>query len=118
MTRWGHELLHRSGYGFAADGPLDDLNLVPTISTLVAEAGWSEITISEHVVDYSHGSDLHEGMCQNILAANKGFEPIFQRLGIVTAEEFQRAYAALVSEMASQDFQGHWRFYTICATRP
>jgi ubiquinone/menaquinone biosynthesis C-methylase UbiE len=118
FTLWHRLMFDRGGYGFGANIPETDLNLAPTIRKLMEEVGWSEVTTQEYVVDFSFGSDLYEGMCQNVKIATKGFEPIMLRLGIATAEEFQQAYAEMVREMESEQFKGYWRFYTLSAVKP
>lgn len=118
FTPWERLMFDRSGYGFGANVPETDLNLAPTISKLMAEGGWSEVATQEYVVDFSFGSDLYEGMGQNVKIATRGFEPIMLRLGITTAEEFQQTYAEMVREMESEHFKGYWRFYTISARKP
>ncbi len=118
FTLWERMMFDRGGYGFGANVPETDLNLAPTISKLMEEVGWSEVVTQEYVVDFSFGSELYEGMGQNVKIATKGFEPIMLRLGITTAEEFQQTYEAMVREMESEDFKGYWRFYTISARKP
>jgi ubiquinone/menaquinone biosynthesis C-methylase UbiE len=118
FTLWERQMFDRGGYGFGIDIPQTDLNLAPTISKLMAEVGWSEVVTQEYVVDFSFGSDLYEGMCQNVKIATRGFEPIMLRLGITTAEEFQQTYIEMVREMESEHFKGYWRFYTISARKP
>ena len=118
MSPWQRTLLHRSGYGFAPVEPVTSLELGPTLASLLAEVGWTDVVSEERLLEFPLGSAIHQGMCENACVVAKGFAPMFIRLGITTPEEFQQAYDAMVAEMAASDFYGYWRFYTITARKP
>jgi SAM-dependent methyltransferase len=80
---------------------------------LVQEAGYEVLGYRAHAVDYSAGTDLHEGNIQNFLVFQKLFQPFLVQMQLATQEELDALYQQFEQEVNAPTFCGVDYYLTV-----
>jgi ubiquinone/menaquinone biosynthesis C-methylase UbiE len=80
--------------------------VLPMLGRFLLDAGCVNIKHKSHVIDYSSGSEAHEGFRQDSAVVFKLFQPFIIRMGVATREELDQLYHQMTFEMMKEDFRG------------
>ena len=80
---------------------------------LMQQAGYQVLGYQAHAVDYSAGTDLHEGNIQNFLVFQKLFQPFLIQMQLATQEELDRLYEQFEQEVSAPTFCGIDYYLTV-----
>lgn len=108
--------LHLTGHGFSPDGR--HMGTTPLLARFLRDAGYQNVQQRAHVMDYSVGTDAHEGFCQNNMVGFKLIQPFLLQAEVTTQEEVDLLYEQMLVEMRSHDFCGLAYFLTVWGTKP
>lgn len=116
MSVMGLEAMVRAGMSFSPDGR--HLCIIPMLPRFLRDAGFQSIQRRTYSVDYSFGAETHQIWHKNLLALWKLGEPFVINMGVVTQEEFERAYQRASTEMLSENFCAVWFVVTALGEKP
>ncbi len=118
LTGLASQALWRGGYSFSPDGRR--LCITPVLGWLLRQAGCEHIERQASVIDYSVGGDdqAHRVMYQNAKVSWLLLAPFLYKMGVITAERFEKLYQQMCCEMLEGDFCGLWFFCTTCGHKP
>lgn len=94
------------------------MGTTPLLARLLRDAGYQNIQQRAHVMDYSVGTEAHEGIYQNNMVAFKLIQPFLLQAGVTTQEEVDQLYEQMLLEMQSPDFCGLAYLLTVWGKRP
>jgi ubiquinone/menaquinone biosynthesis C-methylase UbiE len=80
--------------------------VLPMLGRFLLDAGCASVNYKSHVIDYSFGTEAHEGFCHDAAAVFKLFQPFIVRMGVATLEEVNQLYERMQFEMLKEDFRG------------
>jgi len=80
--------------------------ILPILGSLLRDVGCININLVSHVIDYSFGTEAHEGFRRDASVVFKLFQPFIIRMGVATQEELDRLYDQMLLEMLQEDFRG------------
>ncbi|MDQ2904260.1 MAG: class I SAM-dependent methyltransferase [Ktedonobacteraceae bacterium] len=107
IMAWAGQASTRLGYGFSPDEGKDS-HITLQLSRFLRAAGYQQIQLQPHVLDFSSGAELHSLQYQNFMVIASMGAPLIPRLGLITVEEFDKAYNVALADMLSDDFLGLW----------
>jgi ubiquinone/menaquinone biosynthesis C-methylase UbiE len=96
--------LKLQGESFSQSGRFT--GVLPMLGRFLFNAGCVNVNYKSHVIDYSYGTEAHEGFCHDAAIVFKLFQPFIVRMGVATQEEVNQLYEQMQSEMAKDDFRG------------
>src|SRR5437764_1037657 len=64
------------------------------------------LDVSRAMIDYSVGTEAHEGFRRDAAVVFKLFQPFIVRMGVATQEEVDQLYDRMQMEMLREDFRG------------
>lgn len=115
---WGLFARAMSATGRNYDPEGRHMGIVHQLPKLLREAGFQNISIRGHGIDYSAGTPTWEGWYQNFSVVLKLIKPFFMKLGLATEEEFDRLYQQMLADMHSDQFTGLAPYFTFWGTKP
>lgn len=93
-----------AGQSFSPDGRLIDIT--PMLGSFLKNAGCQNVQLVPHVLDFSYGTEAHNGIYQNWLAFYKLLQPFLTGTGVATQEEVDEAYQQMQIEVLMDNFRG------------
>ena len=94
--------LYRAGHSFSPHGRTVGTGNI--LRLLLQQAGYQDIECKAHAVDYSAGTDLHEGNVQDHLLFHKLIQPFFVQMQVATQEELDYLLEQMEAEVQAPDF--------------
>jgi SAM-dependent methyltransferase len=79
---------------------------LPMLGRFLLDAGCVNVNYRPHVIDYSYGTEAHEGFRHDAAIVFKLFQPFIVRMGVATQEEVNQLYEQMQLEMAKDGFRG------------
>jgi len=80
--------------------------VLPMLGRFLLDAGCAIVHYKSHVIDYSVGTEAHEGFRRDAAVVFKLFQPFIVRMGVATQEEVDQLYDRMQMEMLREDFRG------------
>jgi len=80
--------------------------VLPMLGRFLHDAGCASVHYKAHVIDYSFGTEAHEGFRRDAATVFKLFQPFIVRMGVATQEEVNQLYDRMQIEMLEEDFRG------------
>jgi ubiquinone/menaquinone biosynthesis C-methylase UbiE len=80
--------------------------VLPMLGRFLLDAGCASVNYKSHVIDYSFGTEAHEGFRRDAAAVFKLFQPFIVRMGVAEQEEVNQLYERMQFEMLKEDFRG------------
>lgn len=80
--------------------------VLPMLGRFLLDAGCASVNYKAHAIDYSFGTEAHEGFCRDAAAVFKLFQPFIVRMGVATQEDVNQLYERMQLEMVKEDFRG------------
>ena len=80
--------------------------VLPMLGRFLLDAGCASVNYKSHVIDYSFGTEAHEGFRRDAAAVFKLFQPFIVRMGVAEQEEVDQLYERMQFEMLKEDFRG------------
>ncbi|HLI88761.1 MAG TPA: class I SAM-dependent methyltransferase [Ktedonobacteraceae bacterium] len=96
--------------GFSQTGRFT--GVLPTLKSLVEEAGCKDVRLVPHVIDYSAGTKAHFGFAKDAQVLFQLFQPAIVHAGITTKQEIEQLYEQMQFDMMQDDFRGIWLLLT------
>jgi SAM-dependent methyltransferase len=96
--------LKLQGESFSQSGRFT--GVLPMLGRFLLDAGCVNVNYRSHVIDYSYGTEAHEGFRHDAAIVFKLFQPFIVRMGVATQEEVNQLYEQMQLEMAKDDFRG------------
>jgi ubiquinone/menaquinone biosynthesis C-methylase UbiE len=93
---------YRAGHSFSPHGRT--VGTANVLRLLLRQAGYQDIQYKVHAVDYSAGTDLHEGNVQDHLVFHKLIQPFFVQMQVATQEELDLLYTQMEAEVQAEEF--------------
>ena len=72
--------------------------------SLLRNAGCQNIQKRPHLVDFSYGSEAHEGYVQDLMVGFRLIQPFLTQLNLLTMKEFDQIYLQMMGEMFADSF--------------
>jgi ubiquinone/menaquinone biosynthesis C-methylase UbiE len=104
------------GRGFSVDGR--HMGIIPMLSKLLMQAGYTDVKRKIHPFDYSFGMELHEATYQTIMVSFRLLEPLIIKQSQLTSQEFVHLYNQAMYEMLLDDFCGLGQLVTVYGRKP
>ena len=76
------------------------------LGRFLRDAGCVNVHYQPHVLDYSFGTEAHEGFRHDAAAVFQLFQPFLVRMGVATQEEVNQLYKQMQTDMRDKDFRG------------
>ena len=111
-----NQALHKAGQSFSPNGT--HMGILPMLRRFASDAGFERIGQRAHVIDFSYGSEAHEGFYHDLAAAFKLLQPFIHKWGIASQEELNQTYQQALAEMMEEDFCGVWVLLTVWGYKP
>jgi hypothetical protein len=108
--------LKLAGRSFSPDG--HHIGITPMLAQFLRDAGYQNIRHMAHAVDYSAGTEAHEGFCQDFQLGLKLAQPFLIAVGVTTQEEADRLYQQTLEEMYSDSFRVVSFMLTVWGEKP
>jgi ubiquinone/menaquinone biosynthesis C-methylase UbiE len=80
--------------------------VLPMLGRFLLDAGCASVNYKSHVIDFSFGTEAHEGFRRDADAVFQLFQPFIVRMGVATQEEVNQLYERMQFEMMKEDFRG------------
>jgi SAM-dependent methyltransferase len=108
--------LSRAGYTFSPDGR--HFNTLLMLPSFFREAGLQNIGHTAHVIEFSAGTEARDGFYYNLATGLPLTEPLIEKTGVATPEEWRDIYNKALAEMFEDDFRAMWIFLTVWGEKP
>jgi ubiquinone/menaquinone biosynthesis C-methylase UbiE len=80
--------------------------VLPMLGRFLRDVGCVTIQYKPHAIDFSYGTEYHEGFRRDAAIAFKLFQPFIIKMGVATQEQLEQWYEQMLQDMASEDFRG------------
>ncbi len=94
----------RAGRSFSPTG--HNAGMITMLCSLLKQVGMQNIQSKAHTIDYSFGTEAHEGGIQDIQFALELVQPLLFKTGTLTPAEFAGLHAQVLEEIQAEDFCG------------
>lgn len=108
--------LKAAGQSFSPDGEL--VGTMPMLGRLLRNAGYQNVQIKAHAIEWSTGVEAHESFYQDIMVGFKMVQPFILRAEVTTQAELDRLYEQVLEEMQAPDFCGIYSLLTAWGEKP
>lgn len=108
--------LWRSGTTFSPGGR--EIALTPVLSKLLKSAGYQQLCQQPFAIDFSFGTEAHDGVFHDLILLAQLLKPYFIAMGTTTNDEIEALYRDMQIEQYSDEFCGIWYFLTVWGERP
>lgn len=98
------QALKLAGQSFSPDGRL--IGITPMLSSFLKDAGFQNVHLVAHVVDYSAGTAAFQSIYENWRSLYKGLQPFLVSAGVTTPEEANEVYEQMFVDMLQETFRG------------
>jgi ubiquinone/menaquinone biosynthesis C-methylase UbiE len=92
---------------------IEEARITPMLGAFLREAGWRQMGLQAHVLDYSADTDLHVSNCRNIIAGFTLVQPFLIKTGVTTASEWEHLLTQMQVEMMAPTFRGLWYYLSV-----
>ncbi len=116
LSMMGNAAYLRAGRSFSPEGR--NWGITPMLARFLREAGCEHIQQRAHVIDYSTGTEAHDGMFHNWMISLKFVQPFLVKMGIATQDELDSLYQQAMAEMMADEFSALWYFVTVTGEKP
>ncbi|GHO98694.1 hypothetical protein KSF_087420 [Reticulibacter mediterranei] len=113
---WFYKSVHLTGQSFAPDD--HSLSLTVMLAPLLRKVGCKNVTVNAYGIDWSSGTEDHDGMSKDHEVWYKLIEPFFLATGVATAEDLQTTYDAMRIEWDQDDFCALHLLVSACGQKP
>jgi ubiquinone/menaquinone biosynthesis C-methylase UbiE len=96
------QAMHKVGRNFSPDGRY--FTITPMLGSLLQDAGCQNIQKKPHLIDFSSGSEAHEGYVQDLIFGFKLIQPFLSQMKMITEKEFNKIHQQMVGEMFDDHF--------------
>jgi len=94
------------------------MGILPALSRFLPKAGCQNCGHMAHAIDFSSGTEAHEGFYHDFASALKLVQPFILKTGIATPEELDELYAQTLVEMQEEDFCALLMVLTVWGQKP
>lgn len=105
------QAMQRNGLGFSPHGL--HFSIFPMLPRFFRDAGVQEVSRMSHVIEFSTGTEAHDGFYYDFANAFLAVEPFLERSGLVTLEEWRTLSQRALAEMFEDDFCAVWVLLTV-----
>jgi ubiquinone/menaquinone biosynthesis C-methylase UbiE len=116
LTALAAEAMRLAGRSFAPEGR--HFGTLPMLPRLLRTAGFEQIGLRAHALDFSAGTPLHHSTYQDLAALYRLLQPFLVYTGVVTPDEFETLYQQAMTELLAEDFSGIAIFLTVWGESP
>jgi ubiquinone/menaquinone biosynthesis C-methylase UbiE len=110
------QAMTRTGHSFHPEG--HHMGVTPLLRRFLVDAGFSNLQMRVHILDFSAGAEHHSVWYHNLVTAFKLLQPFAVQLGVTTNEEWDRLYEQLRYEMFKGTFCGLWYYLSVWGQKP
>src|SRR5262249_15822776 len=96
----------------------DIFGVMPMLGTFLRQAGYVHIRQKAHIVDFSFGTEAHDGWYQNFTISFQLLHPFLVKMGVTTIEEVTALYKQALVEMIQEDFRAVWLYLSVWGEKP
>lgn len=89
------------------------IGISSALPQLVQLAGFQRVEVRPVLLDFSAGASLHTGMHQEAVVALRLIQPFLVHAGVTTAEEIERLYQQVRTELSAEAFTGSLELFLI-----
>jgi ubiquinone/menaquinone biosynthesis C-methylase UbiE len=100
-----------AGRSFSPDG--HHLGITPMLEGFLHDAGYQNIQRQVHALSLLPGTDAYNMCFHNYRILFKLLQPFLQKMGVITAKEFDALYEQMVTDLQSEDFCGLLSLLTV-----
>lgn len=116
MIAWFIQALWKTGQSFSCDGRR--LATIAVVESHFRQAGYTFEGSMTHLMNYSYGTEFHQGFYQDWKVVYQLTQPFFVKVGVATQEEIEKTYQEMLLEMLSPDFHGTYDLHTFWGRKP
>ncbi|HLI09857.1 MAG TPA: methyltransferase domain-containing protein [Ktedonobacteraceae bacterium] len=109
------QALHKVGRLYSPDG--NSFTITPMLGLLLREAGCQNIQEKPHLLNFSAGTEAHEGYTQDLMIGYQLVLPFLTQVGITTKEEYEPLHQQMVGEMLADTFRALGYGATVWGTK-
>lgn len=109
------QALYTAGMGFSTRR---SAALTPMLRRFLLDAGFVHLEQQSYVVDFSAGTEAHEGWYQNFMISFQLLQPFFVKTGAATQEEIDDLYQRALIELLQDDLCAQWFYLSAWAEKP
>jgi SAM-dependent methyltransferase len=117
FMRWWSVAFARAGLSFVDEEDAGHLGVTLYLKPLLSAAGFHPLQQIAHVIDLSTGEPLHEGVLQDLYAAQSLGAPFLLNYQIATQQELDQMQHQLACLVKKPDFLAHWHLVTVSAVK-
>lgn len=108
--------LQLAGQSFSPNG--QHIGITPMLKRFPRDAGCQDIQHRAHMIEFSAGTEAHDGFYHNPMVGFKLLQPFLLNWGVTTQEVFEGLYQQMLAEMQSKDFCAIWFLLSVFGTKP
>ncbi|RAQ98509.1 hypothetical protein A4R35_23405 [Thermogemmatispora tikiterensis] len=110
------EALQRAGQSFSVDGR--HLGITVVLPRLLRQAGFVDVRVRSHLIEWSQGSETHLAGCKAFLSSFKRFASLILTTGVASKEELEQLEEQTLAELQDEDFCALWPLLTVRGRKP
>jgi len=110
------QAMSRNGLGFSPHGL--HFSIFPMLLTFFRQAQVEDPGKMAHVVEFSTGTEAHDGFYYDFVNAFLALEPFIEKSGVITLEEWRTIAQKGLAEMLDPDFSAVWMLLTAWGRKP
>jgi ubiquinone/menaquinone biosynthesis C-methylase UbiE len=108
--------MHRAGQTFSPEE--DTFGVMPMLGAFLQQAGCIHIQQKAHIVDFSTGTQAHDGWYQNFTISFQLLQPFLLKMKVTDQDEVSRLYKQALEEMMQKDFRAVWLYLSVWGNKP
>jgi ubiquinone/menaquinone biosynthesis C-methylase UbiE len=116
LHNMGVHAMRLAGRSFFQAGP--SVGIAPMLGRFLRDTGYQNIKKRAYLIDWSAGMEDYRGWTENVKVAAYLLRPFVIKMGLTTAEEYEKLYEQALEEMASDDFSATLFFSSAWGARP
>ncbi len=103
--------MQKAGQIFSPEA--DTFGVTPMLGAFLRQAGCTNIQQKAHIVDFSFGTEAHDGWYQNFTISFQLLQPFLLKMEVTTPEEVSQLYQQALAEMVREDFRAIWLYLSV-----
>ncbi len=92
---------------------IERFSLTPMLGAFFREAGWTQVGLQSHILDYSADTEMHASNYRNFVSSMKLTQPFVVNVGVTTDSEWEQLYTQMQLEMMAPTFRGLWYYLSV-----
>lgn len=112
----GIQAMNRAGLNFSPNG--NHYGIVHMLPYFFRQADLTILAKMAHLIEFSFGTEAHEGFYHDIALALQLFEPLVVKMKLATPEEWRDLSQKGLAEMYEEDFCAAWVLLTVLGAKP